>query len=59
VGHKWVERPLVLRRFYALVQENAKARKWVRVGELGSRGWGEGYRRFSERKLGKGITFEM
>jgi hypothetical protein len=28
------------------------------VGGLGSR-VGEGYRGFSERKLGKGITFEM
>ena len=28
------------------------------VGGLGSRAWGE-YRGFSERKLGKGITFEM
>ena len=30
----------------------------VGVGGLGSRAWG-GYRGFSERKLGKVITFEM
>jgi hypothetical protein len=29
------------------------------VGGVGSGGWGWGYRGFSERKLGKGITFEM
>jgi hypothetical protein len=29
------------------------------VGRLGSRGRGEGSRGFSDRKLGKGITFEM
>jgi hypothetical protein len=36
VGHQWEERPLVLRRLYAPVQGNARARKqeWV--------GWGEG-----------------
>jgi hypothetical protein len=36
VGHQWEERPLVLRRIYASVQRNAKARKqeWV--------GWGAG-----------------
>ena len=36
VGHQWEERPLVLRRSYAPVQENARARKqeWV--------GWGAG-----------------
>jgi hypothetical protein len=31
----------------------------VGVGGLGSRGRQEGDRRFSERKLGKGIAFEM
>jgi hypothetical protein len=31
----------------------------VGVGGLGSREKGEGDRGFSERKLGKGITFEM
>ena len=36
VGHHWEERPLVLRRLYAQVQGNARARKqeWV--------GWGAG-----------------
>jgi hypothetical protein len=36
VGHHWEERPLVLQRFYAPVQGNARARKqeWV--------GWGAG-----------------
>jgi hypothetical protein len=29
------------------------------VGELGSRGMGGRDRGFSERKIGKGITFEM
>ena len=31
VGHQWEERPFVLRRLYALVQGNDKARKqqWV------------------------------
>jgi hypothetical protein len=48
---------LVLGRFYAGVQGNTKTRKWEWVG------WGAGGggvdRGFSERKLGKGITFEM
>jgi hypothetical protein len=41
VGHHWQERPLVLRRLYAPVQGNARARKWEWVG------WGAG--------LGEGI----
>jgi hypothetical protein len=48
------ETPLVLLRLYAPVQGNARAKKkeWV--------GWGAGwYRRLLERKLGKGIAFEM
>ena len=34
VGHYWEERPLVLQRLYAPVQENARARKqeWVDWG---------------------------
>jgi hypothetical protein len=41
VGHHWEERPLVLRRLYAPVQKNARARK-LKCG-LGSRvGQGEG-----------------
>jgi hypothetical protein len=36
VGHQWEERPLVLRRSYAPVQGNARAKKpeWM--------GWGAG-----------------
>jgi hypothetical protein len=48
---------LVFSRFYAPVQGNARARKWEWVGW--EQGDGEGYREFSERKLGKGIAFEM
>jgi hypothetical protein len=57
VGHQWEERPLVLRRSYAPVQRNARARKqeWVGWGA----GGGERDRGFSERKLGQGIAFEM
>ena len=54
VSHQWEEIPLVLRRFYAPVEGNVRARKldW-------DQGVGRGYRGFSERKLGKGIAFEM
>ena len=40
VGHQWEERPSVLRRSYAPVQGNARARKqeWVGWGA----GWGKG-----------------
>ena len=38
VGHHWEERPLVLQRFYAPVQGNARARKREWVG----RGTGQG-----------------
>jgi hypothetical protein len=38
-GHQWEERPLVLRRSYAPVQENAMARKQERVD------WGAGSRK--------------
>ena len=41
VGHQWEKRPLVLRRSYAPVQGNARARKWEWVD------WGAG--------LGEGI----
>ena len=53
ICHQWEERPLVLGRFYAPVQGNARARKqeWV-VWRAGG-----GDRGFLERKLGKGITF--
>jgi hypothetical protein len=38
VNHQWEERPLVLQRLYALVQGNARARKWEWVGwEAGRR----------------------
>jgi hypothetical protein len=48
---------LVLRRSYAPVEGNARARKreWVDWGA----GQGVEYRGLSERKLGKGIAFEM
>jgi hypothetical protein len=47
VSHQWEERPLVLRRSYAPVQENARARKWELVG------WEAG------RGEGMGVAFEM
>jgi hypothetical protein len=50
VGHQWEEKPLVFRRLYALVQGNARARKWEWVGWGAGRGGG-GYRGLSERKL--------
>jgi hypothetical protein len=53
VDHHWEERPLVL--FYAPVQVNA----WQGVGRLESSEAGGEDRGFSERRLGKGITFEM
>ena len=58
VGHQWEEKPLILQRFYAPVQGNARARKWEWGGGLRSR-VGGGYRALSQRKLGKGIAFEM
>jgi hypothetical protein len=36
VGHQWKERPLVLRRSYAPVQGDVRARGWEWVG------WGAG-----------------
>jgi hypothetical protein len=42
VGHQWEERPLVLRRLYAPLQGNSRARK-QELGGLGSRAR-EGYR---------------
>jgi hypothetical protein len=59
VRHQWEERPLVLRRSYAPIQGNSRARKQEWVGWGAGVGVGVGYREFSERKLGKGITFEM
>ena len=45
VGHRWEERPLVLRRSYAPVQGNARARKWEWVGRemvvVGGKGLGD------------------
>ena len=50
VGHQWEERPLVLRRSYASVQGNARAKKWEWVG----RGAGR------EECIGDfGLAFEM
>jgi hypothetical protein len=50
VGHQWEERPMVLRRSYAPVQGNARARKWEWVGRGAGQGEGMG---------ALGITFEM
>jgi hypothetical protein len=48
-----------LGRLYASGQGNTRARKWEWVG-WGARGEDRGEDRgFSERKLGKGIVFEM
>jgi hypothetical protein len=46
VGHQWEDRTLVLRRSYAPVQENARAKKkeWVGRGA----GWGEGIGNFRD-----------
>ena len=43
VGHHWEERPLVLQRFYAPVQGNARARKreWVGWGAWWEEGIGD------------------
>ena len=57
VGYQWEERPLVLRRLYVPVQGNARTRKWEWVGWGAARGGR--YREYFERKLGKGIAFEM
>jgi hypothetical protein len=55
VGHQWEERPLGLAKIICPVQGNARAWSgWVEE----QREWG-GYRGFPERKLGKGIAFEM
>jgi hypothetical protein len=60
VGHQWEERPLVLQRFYA---PGSNSSSWLGPGSRS--GWvreqaeGRGDRGFLERKLGKGITFEM
>jgi hypothetical protein len=59
VGHQWEERPLVLRRLYAPVQGNARAKKWEWVGWRAGQGGEGGYRGLLERKLGKGIALEM
>ena len=42
VGHQWEERPLVLRRSYAPVQGNARARKQEWVGWRAGQGEGIG-----------------
>jgi hypothetical protein len=57
VSHQWEERPLGLVKIICPSTGGCQGQK-VRVGGLGSRAWG-GYRRLSERKLGKGIAFEM
>jgi hypothetical protein len=44
VSHQWEKRSLVLRRFYAPVLGNARARKREWVGwEAGGGGWDRGY----------------
>jgi hypothetical protein len=58
VSHQWEEMPLVLQRSYmpqyrGMPGPGSSANGWVR--EQG----GGGYRGLSERKLGKGIAFEM
>ena len=41
VRHHWEERPLGQQTLYALVQGNARAKKWEWVGRgLGGRVWG-------------------
>ena len=57
VGHQLEERPFVLCRLYAPVLGNARTRNGS--GWVGEQGEWEGYRGFSEGKLGKEITFEM
>jgi hypothetical protein len=40
LSHQWEERPLVLQRFYAPVQGNARARKQEWVGWVAGQGEG-------------------
>ena len=57
VGHQWEERPLSYEDSmpqYRGMPGPESGSGWV--GEQGEEG---GYRRVSERKLGKGIAFEM
>jgi hypothetical protein len=57
VGHQWEERPWSCENFmphYRGMPGPGSGSGWV--GEQGDRG---GDRRFSEKKLGKEITFEM
>ena len=49
VGHQREERPLVLRRSYAPVQGNARARKWEWVDR--GAGWREGIGNFWDNIL--------
>jgi hypothetical protein len=46
VGHQWEDRPLVLRRSYATVEGNARARKPEWVGW--EAGWREGIGNFPD-----------
>jgi hypothetical protein len=57
VSHQWEERPLVLLRFLCPSTGECRGQK-AGMGGLRSR-VGGGYRGLLERKLGKGITFEM
>jgi hypothetical protein len=57
VSHQWEERPLVLQRFYE--QFRGMPRPRSRSGCVGEEVEGGEDRGFSERKLGKGIVFEI
>ena len=57
IGHHWEERPLVLQSFMSQYREMPGPGS--RSGWVGEQGKGGGDRGFSERKLGKGIAFEM
>jgi hypothetical protein len=57
VGHQWEERPLVCE--VSMSQYRGMPGPGSRSGWVGEQGERRGGRGFSERKLGKGITFEM
>ena len=42
VGHQWKERPLGIANLYALVQGNARTKKWEWVGRGAGQGEGIG-----------------
>jgi hypothetical protein len=57
VGHQLEERPWSFEG--SMLQYRGIPEPGIGVGGLGNRGRGGGDRRFSEGKLGRGITFEM